>query len=248
MGVQIAEADMCGHTPRQIGVAAERFKLLRLRCVEFGQCEMRIDIGAAMAGHVLHHRLHPRLPQPLGKRTPQAGHNGGIAAERTIADHRIGPGHREVEHRGADHIEAQFGAEQPDRRPGELGGAQTRLPVPRLQRANFGRRREGREGRRAQPGDAAAFLIDHQHCLTRQNAAQIGEQFCHLRGSLHVAPEQYHARGRMCAQQSLGFSVENGAGNSDNGSVHAPFCHITQRSDRPRASLSVRDNHALCAR
>ena len=49
---------------------------------------------------------------------------------------------------------------------------------------------------------------------------------------LHIAPEQDHSRRWICPQRGAGFGVEDGAGNSDDGSMHAPFCHSRNRSTR----------------
>ncbi len=55
--------------------------------------------------------------------------------------------------------------------------------------------------RRTQTCDAAAFLIHHQHCSSRQDPAQVGRQRGKLRRELDVARKQDDAARRLVAEQ-----------------------------------------------
>jgi len=71
--------------------------------------------------------------------------------------------------------------------------------------------------RRFQARDAPTFLIDHDHGVGRQDAAERGYQPRELWRVLDVAREQDDAGGRMRAKQRGLFRVEGSTGNPDDG-------------------------------
>ena len=62
---------------------------------------MAVDAGAAMTRDVLEYRQHAALDQPLANRPGEARDPVGIAAIGAVADHRVGAGNRQIEHRQA---------------------------------------------------------------------------------------------------------------------------------------------------
>ena len=145
-----------------------------------------------MAGRVLGDRLHPGGEQPRRHRASQSGDGKRLLGERPIADHRVSAGNGKIQHRRGSHVEAGRNAVESDQRAGQprrphgaqRGGRRMRAPV-----------------RRTQSRDAAAFLIDHQHRATRQDAAQVGGQRRKLRRRLDVAGEQDDAARLLGAEQ-----------------------------------------------
>ncbi len=74
--------------------------------------------------------------------------------------------------------------------------------------------------RRAQPGDAAAFLVHEQARPLRQRLTQSADQAGELRRVLDVAREQDRARGRLGTEQRGLFVAERWAGHADDRGLH----------------------------
>lgn len=62
---------------------------------------MAVEAGTSVAGYVLDHWQYAAFDQALARPTGEVRHAIGIAAISTVADHRISPGDRKVEHREA---------------------------------------------------------------------------------------------------------------------------------------------------
>ncbi len=71
--------------------------------------------------------------------------------------------------------------------------------------------------RRTQPLHPAALLIDHQHRVLGQHAAQFGHKAGELRGGFDVAAEQDDARRPCRGQQMRLLGGQPGPGNPDDG-------------------------------
>ncbi len=120
---------------------------------------MAVDPGAAVARDVLEDRQHAAGEQPLAHRPAEASDAVGLGAIGAVADHRIGAGAGQVEHRQAvdgDAEPSQIVGDQAGAEPGRLGGVRIG------QRGDPRRRRIAAPMRRPQPRHPAAFLVD-QH-------------------------------------------------------------------------------------
>ena len=78
--------DMRGHAHRQVIERLERREImcaqLLQRRIDDRQFEMRVGKGAAVAGHMLHHRQHAARHQALGGSAAKDRHRFGIRCHR----------------------------------------------------------------------------------------------------------------------------------------------------------------------
>ncbi len=159
-----------------------------------------------VARRVLGHRLHAGREQPLGHRVAEFGDRIRVGAEGAVADHVAGTRPAQIEHRSGHDVEPGRAGLRPDQRAVQPGGAQSGLPITGVQRADGGGGGMRHPVRRSQTGDAAAFLVEHQHRVGGQHGPQIGHQARELGGIGDVAAEQDDAGRRTGSQQSpLGF-------------------------------------------
>ena len=90
---------------------------------------MAVDPGAAMAGNVLDDRQHAALEQPLAHRSGKLRDATRLGSVGPVADHRIRPGNRQVEHRQAIDRDAELFeivGDQPRAEPGRQLGLRVR--------------------------------------------------------------------------------------------------------------------------
>ena len=62
---------------------------------------MAVDPGAAVTGDMLDDGQHAALEQPLADRSAEPRDAPRLGAICSVADHRVGAGHRKIEHRQA---------------------------------------------------------------------------------------------------------------------------------------------------
>jgi hypothetical protein len=167
---------------------------------------MAVDVRAAVARDMLRHRHDAGGHEPLHHGAAEEGDDLGIGAEGAVADHVVGAGQAEVEHRRAVDVDTQRA---------ELHGEQAciephclRRPVAvaagELAEACGGRR--GAPLRRLQPGDAAAFLVDQHRRVAPHRLAQIGDQTRDLRRRFDVAQEDDEAE-RIGGAEEAPFGI-----------------------------------------
>ncbi len=152
---------------------------------------MAVDAGAAMAGYVLDDRQDGAVEQPRTHGAGEARDPFRIASIGPVADHRIRPRHREIQHRQAingDPEPRQVVGDQPSAEAGRRRRRRVR------QRGQTRGRWVAAPVRRAQPRHPAAFLVDQdRRVVAADAAAQRGDQIAHLIGRAAVAAEQDEA-------------------------------------------------------
>ena len=129
---------------------------------------MAVDPGAAVPGNVLEDRQHAACEQPLAQRQAETRDPLRLDAIGAVADHRIGPGNRQVEHRKAIDGDAELGeivGDQPGAEPGRLLRGWVR------QRSDAGGRRIKPPFGRPQPRNPSALLVDQNRRVGTPDAA-----------------------------------------------------------------------------
>jgi hypothetical protein len=125
-----------------------------------------------------------------------------------IADDIVGARNAEIEHRGADHIEARLGAGQAEQR----GIGATGLGGQPLEAGGAG---EIRPMRRSQPGHPAAFLVHQDRRLGVEFRAEVSDQRAELAGIDDIAAEKNNTERPLGAQQRRLISGQDRPGNPD---------------------------------
>ncbi len=166
------------------------------------QIVVRIDHGAAVAGHVLHDRQHAAGLQPVRSRLPQGSDGLRIPAIGAIADHVMDAFHRHVQHGQAIDGNAEAGEIERVQARHQPGGAQTLLAVLLVERADGGGIRIGRHERRADALHAASLLIDQHGGIRPADAvAHGGDEIGDLRCFADVPAEENEAPGPLIAEE-----------------------------------------------
>jgi hypothetical protein len=122
--------DVRGHCPGHRGKSPERRKIRARQFFETGLDPwakvMAVDAGAAVARYVLKHRQDGAVEEA---RTNGAGETRGpfgIVPKGPIANHRIGPGHRKIQHGQAIDGDAEPRQVVGDQPSAEAGGSRRR--------------------------------------------------------------------------------------------------------------------------
>jgi hypothetical protein len=207
--------------------AAQLFK----RGVHARQRMVAVDGGAAMARHVLDHRQDAAGEKAFAGGAAEFRHQLRVVAEGAVADDGVVlAGQTQVEDRRAVDRDAELGELASEElgiephRLDSLGAATAR------QLAETAGGRHGAPGRRLQPGDTAALLVDqHRRVGAADSVAQIVDQGPDLIRCLAVALEQDEAERVGFAEEHPLRVAQRRPGAAENGGNyrHRPVPNVT---------------------
>ncbi len=111
LGIDCGIDDVAGHRHELVLKGDEGREVMRLQLCPAGMHDRQLMMGighaAPMARHMLHHRQHATGLQPLGRRPPHVGDDGGVEGIGAVADDIAATLHRHVQHRQAIDIDAE---------------------------------------------------------------------------------------------------------------------------------------------
>ena len=200
---------MRGHPHRQIPQAAEGRKIDRLQInpagIDTGQIVVAVERGAAMTGHMFHHRQHAPGQQCIGHGAANLGHLPRRLAIAAVAQEGMGFGRCHIDQRRAVAIDSdavQFMGDDPVHEierstcliPGACSKVHRRHPIAPL--------------RGTHALHAAALLVDGDHRVMARRLSYLLTKRANLVGAVDVARKKNEAKGPHVPEERLFLDAE----------------------------------------